>query len=612
MVGQEGLRSPAGLWMVSAIGLLLLCWLAFFNGLGSLGLLDKTEALFVEVGHQMHLRNDWITPWWNGETFFDYPVWGYWMVALSFRCFGVSEWAARIPVALAASSVVVACFGLMLAWSPRWESRIRRFSRAGLAAGVMATCPGWIGWGRISTTDMFLASSISLALMSFLLAHRWRGHRRAALGRMALAVFCGIAVLAKGPIGVLLPGLVIVVFLTLSRSWNGWVDPRSILAMAMVFLGVSLPWYAAATEANGMEFLGGFLGFSNIQRFTTVIYDHPGPFWFYLPWLLVLLLPWSLYLPVAVAESRFWRWCRWPSEKTGSSGHLRGGDPTFGTSPPAETHRQLSLFLVLWLVLMVGFFSVAATKLPGYILPALPAGALLVTLHWRPFPVQVAADGSQPVWPRQWSGWLNALLLALMALAAVLSPRWVADDPAYPDFGAALGGSGLPFRLGLILLAAALALVVLLLRPGGRKWLWVPDLMGFLAVLALVIAPLAPLMDQQRQRPLRTLARAASLEALPGEPLWVVGSKRYSILFYGGEKVAFVSRRRSLDHRLAGDPGALGIGPGSSSVRLIGDRSRLEELQLEMGAVELLSRQGEQELWRVSLSGLRNRPSDSS
>ena len=379
-----------------------------------------------------------------------------------------------------------------------------------------------------------------------------------------------------------------------------------------MFLGVSLPWYAAAAEANGMEFVGGFLGFSNIQRFTTVIYDHPGPPWFYLPWLVVLLLPWSLYLPVAFAESRFWRCCRWPWEPAGSSGERSGDAPSLGTPPPAESHQQLSLFLVLWLVLMVGFFSVAATKLPGYILPALPAAALLVTLHWRPFPLQVAADGARPVWTRRWSGWVNALLLALMALAAVLSPRWVAGDPAYPEFGAALGGSGLPLTLGLILLVAALALVGLLLRPERLNWLWVPDLVGFLAVLALVIAPLAPLMDEQRQRPLRILARAASLAALPGEPLWVVGSKRYSVLFYGGEQAAFVSRGQSLDYRLATDPEGLGIRPGINSVRLLGDRGRLEALQLEMAAVERLSRQGEQELWRVPLSALRNRPPDPS
>ena len=115
---QPLLSQPQAIGLASLLWLALLCWLAFFNGLGTLGLMDKTEALFVEVGHQMLQRDDWVTPWWNGRTFFDYPVWGYWMVALSFRIFGISPWAARLPVALAASAVVVAAFLLLWQLAP--------------------------------------------------------------------------------------------------------------------------------------------------------------------------------------------------------------------------------------------------------------------------------------------------------------------------------------------------------------------------------------------------------------------------------------------------------------------------------------------------------------
>jgi 4-amino-4-deoxy-L-arabinose transferase-like glycosyltransferase len=271
---------------------LSLCWLAFFNGLGSLGLMDKTEALFVEVAHQMVLRHDWVTPWWNGQTFFDYPVWGYWMVAQSFRWFGPTEWAARLPVALAATATVMAACGLVYLWGSAQEAPRSRLIRACVAAGVLATTPGWIGWGRSATTDMFLASAISLALFGFLISHRLAGHRLwEPLGRIALALFSGIAVLAKGPVGVLLPALVIGVFLTWRGHWQRWARPVPLLAMLRLFLGVVLPWYGAATEANGGAFLNGFLGFSNLKRFTSVLYDHPGPPWFYLPWLLLLLLP---------------------------------------------------------------------------------------------------------------------------------------------------------------------------------------------------------------------------------------------------------------------------------------------------------------------------------
>ena len=127
---RDGGLAQLPAWLFSAMALLLLCWLAFFHGLGALGLMDKTEALFVEVGHQMHQRGDWVTPWWNGEKFFDYPVWGYWMVALSFRLFGVSPWAARLPVALAASAVVVATYLLLFCWPHGGEPARLRHGRA--------------------------------------------------------------------------------------------------------------------------------------------------------------------------------------------------------------------------------------------------------------------------------------------------------------------------------------------------------------------------------------------------------------------------------------------------------------------------------------------------
>ncbi len=573
---------------LSLLGLFLLCWLAFFNGLGSLGLMDKTEALFVEVGQQMLTRNDWVTPWWNGEHFFDYPVWGYWMVALSFRLFGLSPWAARLPVAVAASAVVVAAFALILHWGGKREPRWERWGRAAAAAGVLATSPGWIGWGRTSTTDMFLSSAISLALLSFLLAHHEAPRSRlAVLGRMGLAIFCGVAVLAKGPVGVVLPVLVVTAFLVLTGQWRSWLHPFRLSAMAFLFLGVCMPWYAAATRLNGAAFLWGFLGFSNLQRFTRVIYDHPGPPWFYLPWVLLLLLPWSLFLPGAILRLRFWRRSRWRT----------GGQP----SSPAST---TGLFLLLWLAIPLAFFSLAATKLPGYILPIVPAGALLVSLSFWPLPGRPSSAEPQAKTSDGWqrgSAGVEVILLALMAVAAALAPRWVATDPAHPTFAAALAGSGLPLVLAVLLALTSAVLGLVLLQTTEGRWLWLINITGFLAILALVVAPLAPVIDRERLWPIRQLARQARDLARAEEPLWVVGTKRYSVLFYGGETAAFVSGRESLEDRLKEDPTSLQLVPTSQTARLFGDRRHLEALDWPASSVRRLARLGQQELWRVRL-----------
>jgi hypothetical protein len=190
--------------------------------------------------------------------------------------------------------------------------------------------------------------------------------------------------------------------------------------------------------------------------------------------------------------------------------------------------------------------------------------------------------------------------LAGLALASVQAPRWAATDPAYPNFGAALASSGLPLRLAALLAAMALASAWLLVRGQGRL-LYLPNLVGFAGLLALVIAPLGPLLDRERQAPPRQLALEARRLARPGEPLWVVGTMRYSTLFYGGETARFVSGRDELQDNLNdSQPGQEGPSQRPSSIRLLGDRRQLERLRLPAAVVQQLARRGEQELWRLT------------
>ena len=515
--------NPRQYWGLSLLWLGLLSWLAFLWNLGALGLMDKTEALFVEVAHQMYLTGDWITPRWNGQTFFDYPVWGYWVVALSFKLFGVSEWAARLPAALSAIALVLGSFYTLritgFTWGEQQATPRSLWLRACLGAGIVAMNPGWVGWGRTSVTDMFLSSAIALALLSFFVGYtQFERGKTSSISYGLATVFAAIAVLAKGPVGVLLPLLIMGIFLLYVGQFKAVIQEMPLLPMVGIFAVVVIPWYALATQANGWDFLSHFIGFSNFQRFTSVLYRHAGPWYFYLPWCFILLLPWSIYLPLAITRLQFWRRKAWQS------------------SPRSQ---QLGLFCGVWFAVVLLFFSSAATKLAGYILPLVPAGAILITLFFTDI-LLTHREQTGKSWPLLTSGIVNTILLAILAIAAFLSPTFADDDPAYPTFATALQSSGLPWILGGILTLATVVSLGLLIQHKTRVWLWIPNLLGFFLTLLLVIPPLAPLMDSQRQQPFRELGIELGQKVLPQEPIFLMGYPRYSLVYYSQHPVTFL------------------------------------------------------------------------
>jgi hypothetical protein len=185
-----------------------------------------------------------------------------------------------------------------------------------------------------------------------------------------------------------------------------------------------------------------------------------------------------------------------------------------------------------------------------------------------------------------------------MALASALLPRLLDADPAYPGFADAVSRSGLPGLLAAILLLAATGLVVLLLQPGWLSRLWLPNLLGFAAILALVVPGLAPLLDRERLLPIRTLARTAGQQALPNEPLLVVGYKRYSVVHYSGRPVLFIDNIGEVGERLADVP-------AGGSVLLFGSDSELLDLGVGPGDGLLLGRVDAHQLIRLPIKRLR-------
>jgi 4-amino-4-deoxy-L-arabinose transferase-like glycosyltransferase len=302
--------------------------------LGQVPLVGPDEPRYTRVAVEMARSGDVVTPTLQGRPWLEKPILYYWMAAAAFRVFGESEAAARLPSVLASVFTV----GVTALWGARLYG-----GAAGLHAGfVLAASVLFFAYGRAASMDALLAACVTAATGLLGLALLGIAGRAAV---PAAYVFMGLGTLAKGPLGVLLPLLVAGSYVALARDRQGVRRLLSLPGLA-AFLLVAAPWYVLVYRAQGWAFVDTFLLDHNLQRFTSTIHRHPGPFYYYLPLLLAGLFPWSGLIPAALAYAR-------------------------------PRVRPADLFVLVWLVLPLVFFSAAGSKLPGYILPCLPPLALL-------------------------------------------------------------------------------------------------------------------------------------------------------------------------------------------------------------------------------------------
>ena len=326
------------------------CAFLFYYGLGAFGLLGADEPRYAQIAREMLARHDWITPTLNGHPWLEKPVLYYWQAMLVFRLAGVTGQAARIPAAFDASALVAAIYFFLRRFRPGSELD---------GAIVVASSAGMIGFARAAATDMPLASTFSIALLAWYAFYE--SDKANSRSRFYLAIsyaFLALGTLAKGPVAPAFAAIIIIAFAGLRRDWA--VIRRSLWIPAIaLYCTITFPWYIAVQIRNP-QFFRFFILEHNLGRFSQDLYHHRQPFWFYVPVFLVAMMPWSLLLLVALAErvSAIW-----------SAGIENLRDPK----------NSWPLFLLLWMLLPIVFFSASKSKLPGYILPAVPAAALLVT-----------------------------------------------------------------------------------------------------------------------------------------------------------------------------------------------------------------------------------------
>lgn len=464
------------------------CGFLFFFGLAYFGLLGADEPRYAQVAREMLARHDWVTPTLGGSPWLEKPPLYYWQTMLAYRVFGVSDWAARLPSALDATLMVLAVYLFL-----------RRF-RSGFqldGALITASASGVIGFARAASTDMPLAATFTIAMLAW---YAW--YESASKRYLALSyIFLGLAMLAKGPVGPFLALAVVVIFALAKGDYRLIARTCWIPGIAL-FAVTALPWYFAVQLRNP-QFFRIFILEHNLGRFGKDIYHHTQPFWYYLLVILLGLVPWTMFVSVALLENiRAW----WKEKRE-----------------LFQSEDALIAFLVIWLIVPVAFFSLSASKLPGYILPALPAGTLLLAEYVR----RKVVDDNRP----------SLLLIVLHSIVAVL-PIVAALMMQYIVFHHTLPWSRATAISAGLAAVLAVGIVFTLRRPLGLRVLRFVTLVPVVLAVGAVLRLGAPSLDASLSaRPLAQEIDRVDNRTLPLAILRLSRETEYGLNFYRDQKI---------------------------------------------------------------------------
>ena len=373
--------------------------LVWFANLGERRLQHPDEGRYAEIAREMTVTGDWVTPRLNGIKYFEKPPLQYWLTAATFDAFGVSDASARLSTAIAGllTVLVVGATGAAIA-TPS----------AGLLAGAVLASSVWhFGIAHILTLDAMLSFWLAVALCAFLLAQRPSITRRARAGWMLAAwAAAALGVLTKGPVALAIPACALIVYSLATRDFGPW--RRLHLGKGLVLLlAIAAPWFVVVSLRNP-EFPRFFFIHEHVDRFLTTELHRPGPWWYFLPMVVVGMLPWTGVLFARVRAA--WR------------------DGAVGDDATGNRAFAWPRFCLAWAGFVLVFFSISGSKLPSYILPMFPALALV--LGW-----QIA------LMPGRALAWL-ALFLATSTLAL-----WIAALVGYPHVASKLGDARTPHAL---------------------------------------------------------------------------------------------------------------------------------------------------------------------
>jgi 4-amino-4-deoxy-L-arabinose transferase-like glycosyltransferase len=465
------------------------CAFLFLYSLGQFGLIGADEPRYAQVAREMLERHDWITPTLGERPWLEKPPLYYWQAMVVYRIFGVSDWAARLPAALDATFLVLAVYFFLRRFRPGLELD---------GALIAASSSAIIGYARAASMDMALGTAFTMGMLGW---WAWRESGK----RIYLAVFyalLALGMLAKGPVAPFLAAAVIVLYAVAAGEvrlvWKTLWLPGILL-----FCAIALPWYVAV-QMRHPEFFREFILEHNLGRFSRNLYHHTEPFWYYLPVAALALAPWTIFVLTAfIQRVRLW----WINRKQSSPAE-------------ADLHDRFGIFACCWLIVPVVFFSISQSKLPGYILPAIPAGGLLLVDYLRKHLGQSEAEP-----PAMWLVALHALVAAAPIVPALLI-AYLITQHRLP------GGRPMLVALAVaFVLCAGIALT--LARKNGLRMLRFVTVIPILLVVGVVLKLGSVDLDEAfSARPLALEIAGMETHRLPLAVYHVRRELEYGLTFY--------------------------------------------------------------------------------
>lgn len=498
--------------LLTLLVILIFGILVFLLGLGSTGLVDETPPLFAAAGRAMSESGDWLTPKVNGISRFDKPPFIYWLMGLFYSLPKNEIWdslgtiSARIPSALASLFLMLMIGDTIYCWPQNSERN--KFTPIVASLGF-ALSPLIIVWSRTAVSDALLCGTLGISLLLF-----WR---RMASNKQDKCtspwIFLGIAILTKGPVAIIIVALTISSFLFSQKDWKNLVykiKPKRGLSITLL---ISVPWYLLELIKEGKPFWDSFFGYHNLQRYTSVVNNHTEPIWFYFYIMVIGSLPFTPFLVHGIFEA----------SKDFITSFKKGLTPS----------ESLFTYSLCWLGSVFIFFSISATKLPSYWIPAIPAAAILMSNSFTKLKNKKKAFSS--LWI------INLLILLGLSIAFFLSNIWLEaiNDPEMPNLASNLLTSGIILKARLFFFAFAFIGIVLFFFRSQNTLLYLQILLLF--GQSFLMPPIRSLGDTSRQLPLRNISKQILNTRQGGETLAMVGIRKPSLHFYTKQIVFYES-----------------------------------------------------------------------